>query len=106
MFLSKKHLLISLSIFIGSFISAQNHFYINSSGQENTFPTFQDAIDASSEGDFIHLSTTDIVTGNVTITNKKLTLLPETIGEEIEYGGTITINSSGVTLIGFGSGDI
>ena len=106
MFTIKKHFYFTISFFISSFAIAQNHFYINQSGQENTYTSFQNAVDATSAGDFIHLSNTDIVTGNVSITSKNLTILPETIGEEIEYGGTMSINNSIVTLIGFGSGDI
>ena len=106
MFTTKKYFYFTISFFISSFAIAQNHFYINQSGQENTYSSFQNAVDATSAGDFIHLSNTDIVTGNVSISSKNLTILPETIGEEIEYGGTMSISNSIVTLIGFGSGDI
>ena len=44
--------------------------YVNGSGNANTYPTIQGAVNASSSGDNIYVATVGTYSENVTITNK------------------------------------
>jgi hypothetical protein len=83
--------------------------YVNGSGNANTYPTIQGAVNASSSGDNIYVATVGTYSENVTITNKSLFIIAAVADEEFTLSGSFTLNpgtGNEVTIIGLYNGNV
>jgi hypothetical protein len=83
--------------------------YVNGSGNANTYPTIQGAVNASSSGDNIYVATVGTYSENVTITNKSLFIIAAVADEEFTLSGSFTLSpgtGNEVTIIGMYNGNV
>ena len=83
--------------------------YVNGSGNANTYPTIQGAVNASSSGDNIYVATVGTYSENVTITNKSLFIIAAVADEQFTLSGSFTLSpgtGNEVTIIGMYNGNV
>lgn len=76
--------------------------YVNGSGNANTYTTIQAAVNASSDGDNIYISTVGTYNEEVTISNKSIFLIPAVADEQFKVANGVKFyaqNSSYETTI-------
>ena len=83
--------------------------YVNGSGNANTYPTIQGAVNAATSGDNIYVATVGTYSENVTITNKTLFIIASVADEEFTLSGSFTLNPGNgneITIIGMYNGNV
>ena len=83
--------------------------YVNGSGNANTYPTIQGAVNASSSGDNIYVATVGTYSENVTIASKSLFIIPAVADEQFTLSGSFTLSpgtGNEVTIIGMYNGNV
>ena len=83
--------------------------YVNGSGNANTYPTIQGAVNAANSGDNIYVATVGTYSENVTITNKSLFIIAAVAAEEFTLSGSFTLSpgtGNEVTIIGLYNGNV
>ena len=83
--------------------------YVNGSGNANTYPTIQGAVNASSSGDNIYVATVGTYSENVSITNKTLFIVAAVADEQFTLSGSFTLNPGAgneVSIIGMYNGNV
>ena len=83
--------------------------YVNGSGNANTYPTIQAAVDAANSGDNIYVATVGTYSENVSITNKTLFIIAAVADEQFTLSGSFTLSpgtGNEVTIIGMYNGNV
>ncbi len=83
--------------------------YVNGSGNANTYPTIQGAVNAANSGDNIYVATVGTYSENVTITNKSLFIIAAVANEDFTLSGSFTLSpgtGNEVTIIGMYNGNV
>jgi len=83
--------------------------YVNGSGNANTYPTIQAAVDAANSGDNIYVATVGTYSETVTITNKSLFIMAAVADEQFTLSGSFTLSpgtGNEVTIIGMYNGNV
>ena len=83
--------------------------YVNGSGNENTYPTIQEAVNAASSGDNIYVATVGTYSEDVTISNKSLFIVASVADEQFTLSGSFTLNpgvGNEVSIVGMYNGNV
>ena len=83
--------------------------YVNGSGNANTYPTIQGAVNASSSGDNIYVATVGTYSETVTVTNKSLFIMAAVADEQFTLSGSFSLSpgtGNEVTIIGMYNGNV
>jgi len=104
-----KKIILTLTLAVSSLLTIAADIYVNGSGNANTYPTIQAAVNASSSGDNIYVATVGTYSEVVTVSNKSLFIMASIAGEEFTLSGSFTLSpGSGneVTIIGMYNGNV
>jgi hypothetical protein len=104
-----KKTILTLVMSVSIMFTMAADLYVNGSGNANTYPTIQGAVNASSSGDNIYVATVGTYSENVTITNKSLFIIAAVADEEFTLSGSFTLSpgtGNEVTIIGMYNGNV
>jgi hypothetical protein len=104
-----KKTILTLVMSVSIMFTMAADLYVNGSGNANTYPTIQGAVNASSSGDNIYVATVGTYSENVTISNKSLFIIAAVADEQFTLSGSFTLSpgtGNEVTIIGMYNGNV
>jgi len=104
-----KKTILTLVMSVSIMFTMAADLYVNGSGNANTYPTIQGAVNAANSGDNIYVATVGTYSENVTVNNKSLFIIAAVANEEFTLSGSFTLNpgtGNEVTIIGMYNGNV